>query len=63
MSGLNLIYSCNDVINMCIVHERVSEGLALQACECVCMYVCVRVCVSHYKQTWLHPSAKWLHNW
>lgn len=48
MSGLNLIYSCNDVINMCIVRERVCAGLALQARECVCanMRVCVRVITS-----------------
>lgn len=44
MSGLNLIYSCNDVINMCIVRERVCAALALQTRECVC--VCVWVITS-----------------
>lgn len=37
MPGLNLIYFCNDVINMCIVRERMCAGLALQARECVCV--------------------------
>lgn len=37
MSGLNLIYSCNDVINMCIARERVCTALALQARAYVCV--------------------------